>query len=163
MDSNQKLGFNLIAKNKQHQMKYPILRFVILLTIVVLFSSGNQENKNTLPFTADRMLIRIAELEIDGNFLDEYAAILKEESEASVRMEPGVICMYPIFEKEHPSKIRILEIYADQEAYQVQLQTPHFKKYKSRTAAMVKSLNLIAMEALDERTIPQLFKKFQNN
>jgi quinol monooxygenase YgiN len=37
----------------------------------------------------------------------------------------------------------ILEIYADQEAYQSHIQTAHFKKYKEGTLKMVKSLKLI--------------------
>ena len=50
--------------------------------------------------------------------------------------------------KEDPRKIYILEIYADQEAYQSHIQTAHFKKYKEGTAKMVKSLKLIDVNPL---------------
>ena len=45
--------------------------------------------------------------------------------------------------KEDPCKIYILEIYANQAAYQSHIQTAHFRKYKEGTAKMVKSLKLI--------------------
>ncbi|MCF8335897.1 MAG: antibiotic biosynthesis monooxygenase [Bacteroidales bacterium] len=105
------------------------------------------------------MLIRIAEIEIDSSHLDEYIAILKEESEASVRKEPGVISIFPMFQKENPAEIRILEIYANKEAYEAHLKTQHFKHYKKETREMVKSLKLIDMQAIDEDTMPVIFKK----
>ncbi|NNL00916.1 MAG: antibiotic biosynthesis monooxygenase [Eudoraea sp.] len=105
------------------------------------------------------MMVRIAEIEIDSNFVDEYVSILKEESEASVRLEPGVICIYPMFQKEQPAQIRLLEIYASKEAYESHLQTPHFKYYKEATLKMVKDLKLIDMEAIDAETMPKIFRK----
>ncbi|MBT8275104.1 MAG: antibiotic biosynthesis monooxygenase [Bacteroidia bacterium] len=88
--------------------------------------------------------------------------ILREESEASVRLEPGVICIYPMFQKENPTQIRLLEIYANKKAYESHLQTPHFKLYKESTLHMVKSLNLIGMESIDKNTMPLIFTKFQD-
>lgn len=105
------------------------------------------------------MIIRISEIKIAPNYLDEYTSILKEESEASVRLEPGVIAIYPMFQKENPTEIRILEIYADKKAYESHLQTPHFKHYKETTLKMVESLRLVDMEAIDEGTMPQIFRK----
>lgn len=108
---------------------------------------------------SDKMMIRIAEIEIAPDALDAYKSILKEESEASVRLEPGVIVIYPMYEKENPNKISILEIYKDKAAYESHLQTPHFKHYKTSTLKMVKSLKLIDMEALDKETMPKIFEK----
>jgi quinol monooxygenase YgiN len=107
------------------------------------------------------MMIRIAEIEIEPAYLDQYLAILKEESEASVRIEPGVISIYPMYEQEDPAKIRILEIYETKEAYEAHLQTPHFIKYKTQTLNMVKSLKLIEMKAVDKNSMPLLFKKLK--
>ncbi|WP_371610989.1 putative quinol monooxygenase [Flavobacterium sp. ACN2] len=47
-----------------------------------------------------------------------------------------------MFQKEHPNQIKILEIYANNEAYQSHLKTPHFLLYKTSTLKMVKSLKL---------------------
>lgn len=88
-------------------------------------------------------LVRLAELEIDPAQLEAYKAALKEEIETSIRVEPGVLTLYAVAEKENPTRIRVFEIYADAEAYQAHLETPHFKKYKTTTQAMVKSLKLV--------------------
>ena len=108
------------------------------------------------------MMVRMAELEIDPASLDAYLNILKEEAEASVRLEPGVICIYPMYQKENPTQIRLLEIYANTLAYETHIQTPHFKKYKTSTSKMVKTLKLIEMEAIDMKTMSMIFKKLKN-
>ena len=107
------------------------------------------------------MLVRISEIQIEPNRLDEYKAILKEEAEASVRLEPGVISIFPMYERDNPTEVRILEIYASRAAYQSHLGTPHFQKYKTTTLPMVKSLRLVDMEALDPATMTTIFGKMQ--
>lgn len=118
---------------------------------------------NYHPATAQQspMMVRIAEIEIEPALLEEYKAILKEESAASVRLEPGVISIFPMFSKEKPTSVRILEIYADLAAYKQHLKTPHFQKYKTETANMVKSLKLVDMTAIDPETMPILFEKIK--
>ena len=105
------------------------------------------------------MIIRISEIEIDFSYLEEYNKILKEEAEASIRLEPGVISIFPMYTKENPNQIRILEIYANKKAYESHLKTPHFLKYKTTTLKMVKSLKLIDMEAIDPATMKKIFIK----
>ena len=106
-------------------------------------------------------MIRISEIEIEPEYLDEYLTILKEESKASVELEPGVISIYPMYQKEKPTEIRILEIYADKKAYEAHLETPHFKHYKTKTLKMVKSLKLVDMDAIDGQAMPMIFKKIK--
>lgn len=107
----------------------------------------------------NEMMIRIAEIEIHPQNLTEYKAILKEESEASIRLEPGVISIFPMYQKANPTQVRILEIYASREAYELHLKTPHFQKYKTTTLHMVKSLQLTEMEAIDAATMTKIFSK----
>lgn len=107
------------------------------------------------------MLIRIAEIEIVPGYLEEYKTILEEEARASIDLEPGVISIFPMYEQENPNQIRILEIYANQEAYQSHLETPHFLTYKESTLEMVKSLKLVEMKALDEESMTEIFKKMK--
>lgn len=127
-------------------MKYLLTVFLILSSCSIFAQRNN-------------MMIRIAEIEIDSNYLEEYKTILKEESRASVKVESGVISIYPMYEKENPSQVRILEIYASREAYESHLKTPHFQTYKTTTHKMVKSLKLIEMEAIDAETMSTLFRK----
>lgn len=87
-------------------------------------------------------MVRLAKLVIDSVQLDSYKAFLKEEIETSLRVEPGVLTLYAVSEKQKPTHITILEIYRDVEAYKAHIQTPHFLKYKTSTLTMVKSLEL---------------------
>jgi len=91
----------------------------------------------------NHQMVRIAKLVIDPAQLDEYKAILQEEIEASVRIEPGVLTLYAVSEKDNPTHFTILEIYADSAAYKMHLQTPHFLRHKASTKDMVKSLELV--------------------
>ena len=132
--------------------------FWILIFIVVLSSCDQPENSSKT-INSDEMMIRISEIEIEPEYLEEYLTILKEESKASVELEPGVISIYPMFQKENPNEIRILEIYTDKKAYQAHLETPHFKHYKTTTLKMVKSLKLVDMKAIDGQTMSTIYKK----
>ena len=111
--------------------------------MALFFISCTQENQKKEKINMGKKMIRISEIEIEPDYLNEYLSILKEESKASVELESGVISIYPMFQKENPNEIRILEIYADRESYESHLQTSHFKKYKTSTLKMVKSLKLI--------------------
>ncbi len=88
-------------------------------------------------------MVRIAELEIDPAQLDAYKVMLAEEQAASVRLEPGVLMLHSVALADAPTKVRLLEVYADRAAYEAHLKTPHFVKYKTGTEAMVKSLRLL--------------------
>lgn len=88
-------------------------------------------------------MVRLAKLVIDSSQLENYKAFLKEEIETSMRVEPGVLTLLAVTEKNKPTHITILEIYADSIAYLAHLKTPHFIKYKMDTKEMVKSLELI--------------------
>jgi quinol monooxygenase YgiN len=123
-------------------------------------TSSNSSNGNSQEMKKG-MLVRISEIEIHANYLEEYKAILKEEAEASVRLEPGVISIFPMYQKENPTEVRILEIYASREAYESHLKTPHFQKYKTTTLKMVKALKLVDMEAIGAETMTGIFKKMK--
>lgn len=99
-----------------------------------------QEYARTTP---ENNLVRLSKITVDPDRLDDYNAFLKEEIEASMRLEPGVLALYATAEKEAPHKVTILEIYADLEAYEKHLETPHFQKYKQGTLKMVKKLELV--------------------
>ena len=80
---------------------------------------------------------------IDSAQLKNYQAALKEEIEAAVRVEPGVLLLNAVYEKNAPTHIMVLEVYASDSAYMAHRQTAHFKKYKDITKDMVKSLELV--------------------
>ena len=98
--------------------------------------------------SAQGRIVRLAELEIDAAQLANYKAAVKEQIEAAIRVEPGVLTLYAVSVKDQPTQIRVFEIYADEAAYKSHLEAPHFKKYKSVTQDMVKSLKLIETEPI---------------
>lgn len=85
----------------------------------------------------------MAKLVIDSVQLESYKAFLEEGIETAIRVEPGVLMMNAVYEKNNPAHIIILEVYASDSAYKSHLQTPHFKKYKMGTKDMVKNLELV--------------------
>jgi quinol monooxygenase YgiN len=87
--------------------------------------------------------VRIAELEIDPAHLERFKASAKEQIEAAVRVEPGVLALYAVSVKDNPALIRVFEMYADEEAYRAHLDTPHFKRFREETNDIVKSRKLI--------------------
>jgi quinol monooxygenase YgiN len=127
--------------------------FLYLMFIMIIFTSNimSAQNKD--------IMVRISEIEIYPEYLSQYKVILKEESSASVKLEPGVLAIFPMFEKKDSTQIRILEMYQDQDAYQSHLKTPHFQKYKTTTVEMVKSLKLVDMNAIDPESMKMLFRK----
>jgi len=107
----------------------------------------------------DGMIVRIAKIEVEPNYLDEYLVFLKENGEASLEKEKGVISLFAMQDKEKPNLISIVEIYKDQETYQQHIKTAHFQKYKTGTIKMVKKLELIDMDAVDPTVIGKIFVK----
>ncbi|TCA10260.1 putative quinol monooxygenase [Rhizobium leguminosarum] len=99
-------------------------------------------------------VVRMAELEIDPDTLESYRELLTEEIEASVALEDGVLSLSAVSIRDNPNRIHILEVYADQEAYEAHLRTPHFLKYKNQTAQMVTSLTLIEVDPIAMRAKP---------
>jgi quinol monooxygenase YgiN len=88
-------------------------------------------------------IVRLAELTIAPDHVEAYKALLREEIEASVRIEPGVLMLYAVSVRGRPEQIRLTEVYADQAAYEAHVHSPHFLKYKEATADMVRALTLV--------------------
>jgi quinol monooxygenase YgiN len=86
--------------------------------------------------------VRVAEIEIDPSQLAAYKAAVKEQIEAAVQLEAGVLALYAVADKVNPAQVVVFEMYADLDAYKAHIETAHFKKYKVSTQHMVKSLRL---------------------
>ncbi len=112
------------------------------LLVAVALIAGLVSARGTAQEMKDRY-VQIAEIEIDPAQLDAYKAAVREQIEAAVRLEPGVLSLQAVSERDHPTRIRVFEIYANAEAYRAHLAAPHFKKYKVATEEMVRSLRLV--------------------
>jgi quinol monooxygenase YgiN len=90
--------------------------------------------------------IQIAEIELDPVQLDTYRAAVMEQIEAAIRLEPDVLVLYCVSNKDNPTRVTMFEIYRDREAYLAHLQAPHFLKYKATVEKIVRSLRLILVD-----------------
>ncbi|WP_295672289.1 putative quinol monooxygenase [uncultured Mucilaginibacter sp.] len=93
-------------------------------------------------------MVRLAKIKVDPAQLHLYNSALKEQMATAIRLEPGVLTYYAVADKSDPSRITILEIYADTAAYKAHIETAHFKKYKETVEHMVKSLELVDVELI---------------
>jgi len=116
--------------------------------VVVLALGVNLTGHALLSQAQQGLVVRLAELKIDPAELDPYKGALREEIEASIRLEPGVLKLYAVSVKEHPEQVRLFEVYASSDAYEAHLRSPHFLKYKKETAGMVKSLTLLETDPI---------------
>jgi len=112
-----------------------VFSIILISTMTALAQTGAggaSQQKNPL--------LLLAKLQIDSAQVESYKVYLKEGIESSIRVEPGCLTLYAVYEKDHPTHVTIFEVYADTAAYKAHLQTPHYKKYKNATKGMVKSL-----------------------
>jgi quinol monooxygenase YgiN len=92
--------------------------------------------------------IQVAEIEIDPSQIEAYRAAVKEQIETAVRVEPGVLTLYAVSDKDDPAKVKVFEIYRDDAAYRLHLESEHFKRYKATTQSMVRSLKLLRTDPI---------------
>jgi quinol monooxygenase YgiN len=102
--------------------------FALVIVALAGCSNASAEEKG--------QMVRLSKLVIDASQLEAYRSALREEVSASVRLEPGVLTLYAVAEKERPTHFTILEIYADRDAYEAHIKSPHFLKYKTGTEHM---------------------------
>ena len=116
-------------------MKY-ILHLVLMAGILTLNADNLMaQNSNTM--------YRIAKIKVDVSQLEKYKIALKEQMNAAIKLEPGVLSYTVVADKKDSTSITIFEVYANQEAYQSHILAPHFKKYKETVKDMVLSLELM--------------------
>ena len=88
-------------------------------------------------------VVRIAELDIDPAQLDLYADAVRAEIKMSVCLEPGVLAIYAVAGKDHPSRFRFFEMYADDAAYEAHIASVRFRTYADATKDMITSKRLV--------------------
>ncbi len=68
--------------------KLNLLSILLILTLVGNQSASAQQKD---------MMVRLSEIDIDPVYLEAYKAILTEEAAASVKLEPGVLAIFPMY------------------------------------------------------------------
>ena len=90
-------------------MKLQYLITIIIMAAFILPESVFAQNNSNY--------IRIAKLTIDSTKMENYKVAVKEHAETAVRVEAGVLMLYAVYEKEHPTNVSVFEIYANVDAY----------------------------------------------
>lgn len=111
---------------------------IFTIGLITLLASYIQEPSSN---STNRME-RIAKIKVDPKQLQAYHKALKEQMQAAIEKEPGVLSYYAVADKKDPSSITIFEIYANEAAYKTHITTPHFLAYKEAVKNMVQSLEL---------------------
>lgn len=106
---------------------------------------------------ADVASVRIARLQIKKDRLADFLEAVKEGMEAALRVEPGVIAIYAVADKNDPTKLTFFEMYVDENAYRIHRATPHFQKYFHTTKDMIAKRELmeaVPIELRDKHNTP---------
>jgi quinol monooxygenase YgiN len=130
----------------RHSLQSVLTVFIVTMS---LYSCSPTEKTNN-------QLVRLAIISVDTTQIEQYNQFLKEEIQASIEKEPGVITLYAVAEKENPHHVTLFETYADSAQYRSHLTTPHFQKYKQGTLNMVTHLELIESKPLLYHRKPNL-------
>ena len=141
------------------KMKTPAaaLAAVLAFTMSAAANGESMDKHNTVPDEQQlqKRIVRLSVVTVDPAQLETYKEFAAECGKRSMAEEPGVIFMYSMADQKQPNRISILEIYADQEAYEKHIRSAHFQKYKQRTLQMVRKLELLDQTAL----IPEMRMK----
>ncbi len=135
------------------KMKFTSLLTITLIMVLFTFDKTNATAQQ------DNRKVRIANIQIDPAYVAEYKEALAEHARTAVRVEPGVLALQAVYDKAHPTKVTVFEVYASEEAYQLHLKAAHFLKYKSGTFKMVKSLELVEVSPIAIEIKPELMRK----
>ena len=141
------------ARVAHRVLEWILVAWAVMLVVQIVLLAMPKDQPS------DGQLVRMAEIEVHPEGLERYLAAARTVGAESVAKEDGVVCIFPMQQKEKPNIIRIVEIYRDEAAYKSHLQTPHFRAYKEGTPHMIKSLALVPMSPLDADGMKLIFRK----
>jgi quinol monooxygenase YgiN len=88
-------------------------------------------------------VVRMAEIVIDHAKIDSYRTLLKEMTDTSFGIEPGVLAIYAVALKCQSNQLKFFEIYENENAYLHHCDTDHFQRYCAGTKDMITSLDIV--------------------
>ncbi|WP_052125189.1 putative quinol monooxygenase [Gallibacterium anatis] len=94
-------------------------------------------------------IMNLFELGIAEGQNTAYYQVAQHNIQTSIKNEKGTLAMIALQSQDDPQMGYMLELYADEAAYQAHRQTPHFQAYLKDTAAM--------LESKDYRTVQPLY------
>jgi quinol monooxygenase YgiN len=122
-------------------IKFRFLTIIIIGILTLINFDSKAQNSSAV--------YRIAKIKVNESQLKNYKFALKEQMNAAIKLEPGVLSYTVVADKKDATSITIFEVYANLDAYQSHILTPHFKKYKETVKDMVLSLELIDTDLVE--------------
>ncbi len=122
-------------------IKFRFLTIIIIGILTLINFDSKAQNSSAM--------YRIAKIKVNESQLKNYKFALKEQMNAAIKLEPGVLSYTVVADKKDATSITIFEVYANLDAYQSHILTPHFKKYKETVKDMVLSLELIDTDLVE--------------
>ncbi len=86
---------------------------------------------------ADNFVMRLVKVEVKKGNEEAFAHSVKKEITTSIASEPGMEIMMSGTNKENPNEWYFVEVYANDQAYDNHVQTPHYEEYIEETDGMV--------------------------
>jgi quinol monooxygenase YgiN len=108
---------------EREDMTMPIRRIIMMAVALCTLAFGAAAQHPSTPY------VRWVELEVAPADIDALPAAGRLNTEATMAAEPGVLAFHSAVEKDNPARMRVLEIYADADAYRAHLQSAHFQKF----------------------------------
>jgi hypothetical protein len=84
------------------------IKFTSLLTIALIMVLLSLD-KTKATAQQDNRKVRIANIQIDSAYIDEYKAALAEHAKTAVRVEPGVLALQAVYDKRIPLRLQFLK------------------------------------------------------
>ena len=122
-------------------IKFRFLTIIIIGILTLINFDSKAQNSSAV--------YRIAKIKVNESQLKNYKFALKEQMNTAIKLEPGVLSYTVVADKKDATSITIFEVYANLDAYQSHILTPHFKKYKETVKDMVLSLELIDTDLVE--------------
>ncbi len=85
----------------------------------------------------------VFELGIQQGKNAQYDTVGENNIRTSIQDEKGTLAMYSVKQKDDPNMAYMVEIYANDEAYEKHRQTAHFNDYLKQTEKMVVNKQMI--------------------
>lgn len=82
-----------------------------------------------LAFAHADPVFNIFELGVQADKTKAYAELSKQTVSQSIASEPGTLAMYSVANKDNPELAYMIEVYADEAAYQTHLASPQYKNF----------------------------------
>lgn len=101
------------------------------------------------------LFIRLIKMEIVSSETAAFNKLATKVMVPGIEEERGVLMMYGLAEKTNPTRVSILEVYENPDAYNKHLRTTHFLTYKEKSKKIVRSLKVTDVDSILLGSKPQ--------